>query len=48
MYHHVEDPVSMKFSVTPDRFQAQMALLDRLGVQSWLPGGTIDPNAGSP
>ena len=38
----------MKFSVTPDRFQAQMALLDRLGVQSWLPGGTIDPNAGSP
>ena len=48
MYHHIEEPASMKFSVSPDRFKAQMEALKRLGVQSWLPGGDVKPSSAAP
>ena len=48
MYHHIEEPASMKFSVSPDRFQAQMEALQRLGIRSWLPDGNGTPSSDIP
>lgn len=47
MYHHIEEPATMKFSVSPDRFMSQMEALTRLGVRSWLPDGNAVPSAGN-
>lgn len=48
MYHHIEEPASVKFSVSPDRFQAQMEALKRLGIRSWLPDGSVAPASDIP
>ena len=48
MYHYIEEPASMKFSVSPDCFRSQMEALKRLGVRSWLPGGNAASSADIP
>lgn len=48
MYHYIEAPASIKFSVSPDAFKAQMEALKRLGVPSFLPGEGGDPSAQVP
>lgn len=48
MYHYIEEPASMKFSVPPDCFRSQMEALKRLGVRSWLPGGNAASSADIP
>ena len=48
MYHHIEEPASVKFSVSPDCFKAQMKALERLGVQSWLPDGNVATSSAPP
>lgn len=48
MYHFIEDPASMKWSVTPQSFKNQIALIENMGVKTICVGDKMCDDAVPP